>query len=146
MPNHVGVTHISFSDEEPAPWQMVVFTHDDTALARAYAHIYRPKKNDLGALYVLINFVNYQFMLDAMLDFSESTNTVRVRSNFRGVGRGLPTYEFLDWFQLNLARGDFLRKVFHAVDYSAADLQAEYHRAVEKVRIDMGINFTPVLS
>lgn len=125
---------------------LVLFCHEDSALVRAYSHVRRTDRDvQIGAMLSIINDINHEQLLDAYLDYSAASHTVRVRSTFRTLGQGLPTVELRKWINMQLVRGDYFSKVFDEIDLDSSDPKSELDRAREKVRKYLGLEFQPDL-
>lgn len=123
--DQIELTTLSFGGGSVPSWSLVIFSHENAALLRLYAHIAPVfgRVNEARAL-ELINAINYQTLFESSLDYARDTGTIRFKSAFRANSVGLPVYETRMALQSHVLRANYLHSLLLAA-YASPNLNVE---------------------
>ncbi|MCW3581611.1 MULTISPECIES: hypothetical protein [Burkholderia cepacia complex] len=80
-----GMNNVVLRFRDPT-WTCVLFTHEDEALVRIYAGIAELGGATRVRVLEAVNYANYRFLMDYLMELDLEQNNIRLRSNYRGAG------------------------------------------------------------
>jgi hypothetical protein len=121
LPNRDGLTLVSYGDDgdDHPGWLTMVFSSEDTPVVRMYSTLWIDlAKVDRLRLLEIINLVNFDFILDGVMDYSPVFNRIRIRDIYRGDGRAINPIEFPSPFMTHVSKVTLWGRVLSRVLFS----------------------------
>ncbi|MBR8135165.1 hypothetical protein [Burkholderia cenocepacia] len=141
-PGAPNVTYASFAGTPPSQqWFVFFFTHEEIGLVRCYVNFYQAQSTrEANNLLKVANHINYNWLLNANLEFSSPPDYLRIKSYFNAGRNGFPAAEFSAWVKKQIARGGYMSMLFAniAADTDDFDLNSQITNATKKVEETFG--------
>ncbi|MGU7843352.1 hypothetical protein ACV22V_28235 [Burkholderia sp. AW33-5] len=97
-----GMNNVVLRFRDPT-WTCVLFTHEDEALVRIYAGIAELGGATRARVLEAVNYANYRFLIDYLMELDLEQNNIRLRSNYRGAGAHFAPSDLKDALTKSLA-------------------------------------------